>query len=135
MYRPSFDQFLPTLAVSYIHSYKLGNCTKPWSEYIDISHQAYFFVNEVLFVFVNVGRLACKLFEQMRREAAALQIQKNYRCYIARKSYLALKTSAVVLQTGLRVMSARTVYRLKKQTKAAICIQVPFLFQKVYSFN
>ncbi|XP_042392477.1 myosin-17-like isoform X1 [Zingiber officinale] len=69
------------------------------------------------------GQLACKLFEQMRREAAALKIQKNYHCYIARKSYLALKTSAVTLQTGLRAMSAHTVFRLKKQTKAAICIQ------------
>ncbi|KAG6532671.1 hypothetical protein ZIOFF_006521 [Zingiber officinale] len=69
------------------------------------------------------GWLACKLFVQMRHEAAALKIQKNYHCYIARKSYLALEMSAIVLQTGLRAMFAHNVFRFKKQTKAAICIQ------------
>ena len=70
------------------------------------------------------GVLARKQFEQLRREAAALKIQKNFRRYTARKSYLTLYLSAVTLQTGLRAMTARDEFRFRKQTKAAIAIQV-----------
>ncbi|XP_042377682.1 myosin-17-like [Zingiber officinale] len=80
------------------------------------------------------GWLACKLFVQMRHEAAALKIQKNYHCYIARKSYLALEMSAIVLQTGLRAMFAHNVFRFKKQTKAAICIQCRWHSHRDYSY-
>uniref|UniRef100_A0A804ICQ5 Uncharacterized protein n=1 Tax=Musa acuminata subsp. malaccensis TaxID=214687 RepID=A0A804ICQ5_MUSAM len=71
------------------------------------------------------GRLACKLYECIRREAAAVKIQKNLRRYFARKSYTALRMSAITLQTGSRAMIARNDFRLRKQTKASICIQVP----------
>ncbi|MQL92688.1 hypothetical protein Taro_025315 [Colocasia esculenta] len=70
------------------------------------------------------GKLACKLYEEMRREAAVVKIQKNLRRHIARKSYKLLRSSAVILQTGLRAMSARNEFRFRKQTKAAIAIQV-----------
>ncbi|XP_062084436.1 myosin-9 [Humulus lupulus] len=69
------------------------------------------------------GRLACKVFENMRREAAAVKIQKNLRRYHARKSYKSLHVSVLVLQTGLRAMAARKQFRFRKQTKAAIIIQ------------
>ncbi|KAM6577070.1 hypothetical protein CsatB_028907 [Cannabis sativa] len=69
------------------------------------------------------GRLACKIFENMRREAAAVKIQKNLRRYHARKSYKSLHVSVLVLQTGLRAMAARKEFRFRKQTKAAILIQ------------
>ncbi|THU65874.1 hypothetical protein C4D60_Mb05t08230 [Musa balbisiana] len=69
------------------------------------------------------GRLACKLFEHMRREAAAVKIQKNLHCYFARKSYATLQCAAITLQTGLRAMTACNEFRFKKQTKAAVCIQ------------
>ncbi|WOK95773.1 myosin-17 isoform X2 [Canna indica] len=69
------------------------------------------------------GSLARKLFEHMRREAAAVKLQKNMRCYFARKSFATVRSFAIALQTGLRAMSARNVFRFKKQTKAAICIQ------------
>ena len=72
------------------------------------------------------GNLACKLYEEMRREAAVLTIQKNLRWHFALKSYRALRDSAVILQTGLRAMAARNVFRHKKQTKAAVVIQVKF---------
>ena len=68
--------------------------------------------------------LACKLYEQLRQEAAALKIQKYFLRYVARKSYLTARSSAIRLQTGLRAMTARNEYRFRKQTKAAITIQV-----------
>lgn len=60
----------------------------------------------------------------MRKEAAAMKIQKNLRRSLARKSYTRLWSAVLVLQTGLRAMSARNEYRLGRQTKAAIAIQV-----------
>ncbi|KAK1264607.1 hypothetical protein QJS04_geneDACA017858 [Acorus gramineus] len=69
------------------------------------------------------GKLACKLFEYLRREAAAVKIQKNFRKYVARKSYVTLQLSAIILQTGFRAMIARNEFRFKKQTKAATIIE------------
>jgi len=83
-------------------------------------------LSSILFI---AGKLACKLYENMRREAAAIKIQKNLRRYIARMSYKTLRQSAVILQTGFRAMSARNEFRFRKQTKAAIAIQVGFLFK------
>lgn len=71
-----------------------------------------------------VGRLACKLFENMKREAAAVKIQKHTRRHRERKAYKSLHLSVLVLQTGLRAMAARKQFRFRKQTKAAIIIQV-----------
>jgi len=42
----------------------------------------------------------------MRKQAAALQIQKSYRCYVAWNSYSKLRSSAITLQAGLRVFGA-----------------------------
>lgn len=81
----------------------------------------------VLLFLMKIGKLACKLYEQMRREASAVRIQKNLRRYTARKSYLTVWSTAITLQTGLRAMTARNEFRFRKQTKAAILIQVPLL--------
>ncbi|KAJ9167994.1 hypothetical protein P3X46_019576 [Hevea brasiliensis] len=80
------------------------------------------------------GVLARKIFEQLRREAAALKIQRNFRRYTARKSYLTLYLSAVTLQTGLRAMTARDEFRFRKQTKAAIVIQAQLRRHIAYSY-
>jgi myosin-5 len=64
----------------------------------------------------------------LRQEAAALKIQKNFRRYSARKAYLTVLSSAITLQTGLRAMTARNEFRLRKKTKAAIIIQVSSMF-------
>lgn len=73
-----------------------------------------------------LGMMACKLYEQLRREAAALKIQKNFRRFMGRKSYLTVRSSAMTIQTGLRAMKARNEFRLRKQTKASIIIQVSY---------
>jgi myosin V len=72
---------------------------------------------------MTAGRLACKLFEGMRREAAAIKVQKGTRWHQAQKSYSLLKASALVIQTGLRAMAARNDFRFKRRTKAATVIQ------------
>ncbi|KAI4344563.1 hypothetical protein L6164_011775 [Bauhinia variegata] len=69
------------------------------------------------------GILARELYEQLRREAAALRIEKHFRGHVARKSYLTTRSSAITLQTGLRAMKARNEFRFRKQTKAAILVQ------------
>ncbi|KAM0932706.1 putative myosin ATPase [Dioscorea sansibarensis] len=80
------------------------------------------------------GRLAHKLYEHMRREAAAVKIQKNVRRYFARKSYTTLRSSAIALQTGLRAMTARDEFRFRKRTKAAIRIQAYWRCHRDYSY-
>lgn len=70
--------------------------------------------------------MACKLFDQMKKEAAAIKIQKHMRRYHARKQYRGLHISVLVLQTGLRAMAARKEFRFRKKTKAAILIQVQY---------
>ncbi|KAL1339994.1 hypothetical protein AAHE18_U084900 [Arachis hypogaea] len=69
------------------------------------------------------GRLACKLYENMRKEAAAVKIQKNTRRYQARRAYKKLHMSALTVQTALRATAARKEFRFRKQTKASIIIQ------------
>ncbi|KAK9128502.1 hypothetical protein Syun_017299 [Stephania yunnanensis] len=62
-------------------------------------------------------------YEIMRREAASLRIQKYLRMHLARKAYNTLRSSAVCIQTGIRVMVARNDLRFRLQTRAAILIQ------------
>jgi myosin V len=71
-----------------------------------------------------LGRLTFKLYEKMRREAAAVKIQKNIRSYETRKAYKKLHMSVLTLQTTLRAIAARKEFRFRKQTKASIIIQV-----------
>ncbi|GMN25632.1 hypothetical protein TIFTF001_001010 [Ficus carica] len=80
------------------------------------------------------GRLACKLFENMKREAAAVKIQKHTRRHRARKAYKSLHLSVLVLQTGLRAMAARKQFRFRKQTKAAIIIQARWRCHRADSY-
>lgn len=80
------------------------------------------------------GLSACKLYEQLRQEAAAVKIQKDFRSFIATKNYQTLRLSAITLQTGLRAMTARDEFRFRKQTKAAVCIQTRFRCHREYSY-
>ncbi|XP_039116564.1 LOW QUALITY PROTEIN: myosin-11-like [Dioscorea cayenensis subsp. rotundata] len=80
------------------------------------------------------GSLACKLYENMRREAAAIKIEKNLRKYHAKKKYTSLRVSVLVLQSGLRAMTARNEFRLRKQTKAATLIQTPYRRHRAQSY-
>lgn len=74
--------------------------------------------------FFSSGELARQVYESMRREASCLQIQKDLRMHLARKAYKELCCSAVSIQTGMRGMAARNQLRFRRQTRAAIIIQV-----------
>lgn len=74
-----------------------------------------------------LGRLACKVYERLKRETAAVKIQSNTRKHQAEKAYKALQVAVLVVQTGLRNMEARERFGFRRQTKAATIIQV-YLF-------
>ncbi|KAG6400856.1 hypothetical protein SASPL_137700 [Salvia splendens] len=69
------------------------------------------------------GRLACKQFNNLKRDAASLRIQTNLRGRLTRKNYSRLKESVVVVQTGVRAMAAHRQFRYKNQAKASTIIQ------------
>ena len=73
------------------------------------------------------GKLACKHYEGMKREAAAVKIQKNTRRREARMAYNKLRISVLVLQTGLRSMDACKRFTFKRQSRAATVIQVTLI--------
>ena len=73
---------------------------------------------------VIAGQLAQQVYEGLRREASSLMIQRYFRMHVARKAYKELYSSAVSIQTGMRGMAARSELRFRKQTRAAIVIQV-----------
>jgi len=85
----------------------------------------FLFFHKIMFFFSHLlERLAYRLYENMRREAASINIQKNLRRHLSRKSYAQVLFSALTLQTGLRAMAARNEFRVRKQTRAAKTVQV-----------
>ncbi|GFQ02300.1 myosin-12 [Phtheirospermum japonicum] len=82
------------------------------------------------------ARLARKVYEDMRREAASIRIQKHARTYAASRSYTKLQGAAIAIQTGLRAMAARNEFRWRRQNKAAKIIQTQWRsFYALSSYN
>ncbi|KAE8711631.1 Myosin-11 [Hibiscus syriacus] len=69
------------------------------------------------------GTLASKIYENKRRQAAAVKIQKNTKRHQARVAYNKLHISALVLQTCLRAMAARREFRSMNLNKNATLLQ------------
>ncbi|KAL8224936.1 hypothetical protein R6Q57_017493 [Mikania cordata] len=69
------------------------------------------------------GKLACKLYQHMQKNAASLKIQANYRRHLSWKSYNKLKLSVVIFQARLRSMVDGKRFRARQQNKAAILLQ------------
>ncbi|KAM1172265.1 hypothetical protein ACFXTH_022521 [Malus domestica] len=69
------------------------------------------------------GQVACRRYENMRREAASVIIQKYGRSYLSRNGYKNLCSSAVSIQTGMRGLAARKELRSRRKTRAATVIQ------------
>ncbi|CAI9781244.1 unnamed protein product [Fraxinus pennsylvanica] len=80
------------------------------------------------------GRLACRVFDCMKREAASLKIQTSLRGHLARKNYTSLKYSVVILQTGIRAMAAHKEFRYKNQTKAGTIIQAHWRSHRDFAY-
>lgn len=78
--------------------------------------------------------MACKLYDDMTRTAAAVKIQKNLRRHLARKAYNRLKSAVLILQTGLRTMEACNEFKYRKKIKAATLIQV-YSYLALYKLN
>lgn len=72
----------------------------------------------------TAGEIVRRVFKGLRREAACLRIQKDLRMHLARKAYKELSSSAISIQTGMRGMAARSELRFRRETSAAIVIQV-----------
>ncbi|KAG6492987.1 hypothetical protein ZIOFF_047959 [Zingiber officinale] len=108
-------------------------CLNPWLGLCRY-FQLLLFMLLVNVLFSGAGRLAAKLFEHMRRVAAAVKIQKQLHCYFARKSYGRLQSSAVALQACIRAMIARNAFTFRKITKAAICIQAQWRCYSGHSY-
>lgn len=66
--------------------------------------------------------MARKLYKLKKRVNAVVKIQKTARKRLARKDYVKILFSSVVLQTSLRAMVARD--ELRYRVKVAIIIQV-----------
>ncbi|XP_024993286.1 myosin-12-like isoform X1 [Cynara cardunculus var. scolymus] len=69
------------------------------------------------------ARLARKLYDYLRKEAASIRIQKHTRGGAARISYKLLQGAAISIQTGFRAMAARDEYRRRRRNKAATIVQ------------
>ncbi|KAG6503323.1 hypothetical protein ZIOFF_035634 [Zingiber officinale] len=80
-------------------------------------------------------RLARKLYEHMRRENAAIIVQKNLWRYNAKNAYKKLKHSVLILQTGFRFLAARNEFRFRRQTKAATIIQAQWRCYRAHSYH
>ncbi|CAN8270956.1 unnamed protein product [Cochlearia groenlandica] len=68
---------------------------------------------------VHRGQFARRFYEDLRREAAALKVQKSYRRLLARRRFYA--EAVVTVQSGFRGMAARDV--LRRKTKATLVVQ------------
>ncbi|XP_057798033.1 myosin-9-like isoform X2 [Salvia miltiorrhiza] len=80
------------------------------------------------------GRLACKRFDNLKKEAATIKIQTNLRGHLTRKNYSRLKESVVIVQAGVRAMAAHRQFRYRNQTKAAIIIQARWRCHRDHSY-
>ncbi|KAL3838131.1 hypothetical protein ACJIZ3_022722 [Penstemon smallii] len=90
-----------------------------------IAHKHFKAVKEATIIVQSFcrGRLACKIYETVKRQAAAVKIQTNTRRHLTRKAYSTLRVSVLAVQTGLRTMDARNKFRFRRRTKAATVIQ------------
>ncbi|KAE7997787.1 hypothetical protein FH972_002391 [Carpinus fangiana] len=79
------------------------------------------------------GELARKLYEFLKRDAAAIKIQRDLRRFLARKDYIRTKFSTLILQAGLRAMVARNEFRYRECTKAATIIQANWRCHRAFS--
>ncbi|XP_023769124.1 myosin-11 isoform X1 [Lactuca sativa] len=67
--------------------------------------------------------LACRKFDQLKRIAAAIKIEKHVRKWRAWVAYTRLRVSVLAVQTCVRAVEARKRFRFRKETNAAIKIQ------------
>ncbi|KAM4553693.1 unconventional myosin-Va-like isoform 1-T1 [Fundulus diaphanus] len=75
-------------------------------------------------IFFRAGQVA--YLEKLRSDklrSACVSIQKTIRCWVARRKYLRMRESAIVIQKHVRAHQARSYVKFLRQTRAAIVIQ------------
>ncbi|KAI3668044.1 hypothetical protein L6452_43117 [Arctium lappa] len=78
------------------------------------------------------GRLASKVYEDMRKRAVSTKIQTNFRRYTLRTSYNRLRHAVVLIQACLRAMASRHQLRYMRRTKAATRIEAKWRGHRDY---
>ncbi|KAK1428395.1 hypothetical protein QVD17_17228 [Tagetes erecta] len=78
------------------------------------------------------GKLASKMYDDMRKRSVSTKIQTNFRRYTLRTSYIRLKHAVVLIQSGLRAMAARYELRYRKQHHAATRLEAKWRGHKEY---
>lgn len=68
--------------------------------------------------------LAYNFFQIVRKDAAALKIQTDWRWHKFNQNYSRLKQATITMQAIVRAMAARKQYDFTKQNKTATVIQV-----------
>ncbi|MEQ2261762.1 Unconventional myosin-Va [Xenotaenia resolanae] len=75
-------------------------------------------------IFFRAGLVA--YLEKLRSDklrSACVSIQKTIRCWLARRKYLRMRESAIIIQKHVRAHQARSYVKFLRQTKAAVVIQ------------
>lgn len=69
-------------------------------------------------------QIAHQMYERRKREVACVRIQKEIRANLSRRSYKKMQLSAIHIQAGMRGMSDRHDFFIKREHNAATVIQV-----------
>ncbi|KAK7043716.1 Myosin type-2 heavy chain 1 [Paramarasmius palmivorus] len=72
------------------------------------------------------GVMAKRLVEHVRRETAALRLQKAVRGFVQRKKYQGTRRAIILFQSRVRGAQARDLYRRNRTTHAAVLLQSLF---------
>lgn len=70
------------------------------------------------------GMLAYNFYQIVRKDAAALKIQTDWRWHKFNQNYNKLKKATITMQAIIRAIAARKKYDFTKQNKTATVIQV-----------
>ncbi|KAL8523094.1 hypothetical protein ACS0TY_013167 [Phlomoides rotata] len=80
------------------------------------------------------GMLASNFYTIMRKDAASLKIQTNWRWHVFTKNYNLLRNSTIALQSGIRAILAREKFIHRRNSKTATVIQAHWRGHRVLSF-
>jgi hypothetical protein len=79
----------------------------------------------------SAGCLARNILEARRQIAAAVSVEKFARRWLCRSAYLNLRSSVLVIQSGIRCILAAKILLHLKNVKAATIIQVMLILKSI----
>ncbi|XP_076961004.1 uncharacterized protein LOC143637509, partial [Bidens hawaiensis] len=78
------------------------------------------------------GKLAAKIYDDMKKRSVSTRIQSNFRRYTLRSSYIRLQHAVVLIQTALRAIAARSELGRKRRHNAAIRLEAKWRAHREY---